>query len=770
MTEVKSHRLVLAIDGMTCSSCASTIKHALEGLPTVKNVNVVLSTNSASLEYEPGNLQIPNILTAIEENGFDGKVLQDAVLLPSPTQVKKLLIEIDGMTCTSCTSTVQSALQGLPSVRDVTVSLATNTTTLEYDPAKISSKQIIEEIEANGFDGKILNDSFVLDLGKITSSTSTNRLRKLTVAIGGMTCSSCTSTVESAVSKIKGVEEIIVSLSTNSASVLYDPSHTQSKDIIQEIEDVGFEAKVLNEEEMSHEIRNEGNTQEVTTKSLLLTVTTVDIPTSQLEEYASQLQSLPGVLSATVTDPEDCQITVNFLEKLAGPRKFYGLAKRMNMTVTVSSMGSFLMATRLLKQQQREMKEQQALLLLSIILSIPIVILGMVLPLFPQQHFTRIYIVPGLSLSSFLQFVLATPIQFYIGHRFNKKALMSFRTKTFGMDFMISTGTIASYVYSVITLIKSMIKPSSMNMMSNMASESSSAMEDTYFDTTAVLITAVLFGKYLEIYAKGRTTEAIHKLSSLRAKTARLVGTMLEDFMLAPPSSYDAIPEDEFLAVNEAGSIPSEEVIIDASLLHKFDVIRLVTGEVIPADGVLLSGSHISVNESLLTGESLLIPKKEFDFIHGGATVVEGSALLRVMNVGDETTLGKIIQTVQEAQISKPKIQEIADKIASYFVPVVMMISLLTFLVWIIFSLLGFVPPMWYEEISGGGGPFLLSFTFALSVWVSACPCAFGLATPTAVLVATGVAAKYGILIRKGAALQTASEVSLPFFSRFSLS
>eukprot|EP00599_Poterioochromonas_sp_BG-1_P004571 CAMPEP_0173132244 /NCGR_PEP_ID=MMETSP1105-20130129/36_1 /TAXON_ID=2985 /ORGANISM="Ochromonas sp., Strain BG-1" /LENGTH=877 /DNA_ID=CAMNT_0014043725 /DNA_START=1090 /DNA_END=3724 /DNA_ORIENTATION=+ len=241
---------------------------------------------------------------------------------------------------------------------------------------------------------------------------------------------------------------------------------------------------------------------------------------------------------------------------------------------------------------------------------------------------------------------------------------------------------------------------------------------------------------------------------------------MLDDFMLASPSSYDAIPEDEFLAVNEAGSVASEEAIIDASLLHKFDVIRLVTGEVIPADGVLLSGSHISVNESLLTGESLLIPKKEFDFIHGGATVVEGSALLRVMNVGDETTLGKIIQTVQEAQISKPKIQEIADKIASYFVPVVMMISLITFVVWIIFSVLGFVPPLWYEEISGGGGPFLLSFTFALSVWVSACPCAFGLATPTAVLVATGVAAKYGILIRKGAALQTASEIDTICFDK----
>jgi Cu+-exporting ATPase len=151
-----------------------------------------------------------------------------------------------------------------------------------------------------------------------------------------------------------------------------------------------------------------------------------------------------------------------------------------------------------------------------------------------------------------------------------------------------------------------------------------------------------------------------------------------------------------------------------------------------------------------------MIPKKEFETVPGGSTVVEGSALMRVTGLGDDSTLGKIIKTVQEAQVSKPEIQELADNFAKYFVPTVMVISIGTFLVWLILAEMELIPSRWVEH---GGGSFLLAFTFGLAVWVSACPCAFGLATPTAVLVATGVAAKYGVLIRRGAALQTASEV-----------
>jgi Cu+-exporting ATPase len=158
-----------------------------------------------------------------------------------------------------------------------------------------------------------------------------------------------------------------------------------------------------------------------------------------------------------------------------------------------------------------------------------------------------------------------------------------------------------------------------------------------------------------------------------------------------------------------------------------------------------------------------MVTKKSKDFLYGGTTVVEGSALMRVTALGDDSVLGKILSTVQEAQTSKPPIQEFADKVARYFVPVVACISVVTLLGWIIVAVVGAVPNSWYEK---EGSPYLLAFYFALSVWVSACPCAFGLATPTAVLVATGIAAKYGILVRRGAALQFAAEVNTVAFDK----
>jgi Cu+-exporting ATPase len=151
-----------------------------------------------------------------------------------------------------------------------------------------------------------------------------------------------------------------------------------------------------------------------------------------------------------------------------------------------------------------------------------------------------------------------------------------------------------------------------------------------------------------------------------------------------------------------------------------------------------------------------MVTKKFKDVVFGGTTVVEGSALMRVTALGDDSTLGKILSTVQEAQTSKPPIQEFADKIALLFVPTVATISILTFIVWILAYQLGYVPRQWYAK---DGSAYMMSFLFALAVWVSACPCAFGLATPTAVLVATGIAAKHGVLVRRGASLQYAAEV-----------
>eukprot|EP01035_Chromulina_nebulosa_P016807 gene16807-22290_t len=265
----------------------------------------------------------------------------------------------------------------------------------------------------------------------------------------------------------------------------------------------------------------------------------------------------------------------------------------------------------------------------------------------------------------------------------------------------------------------------------------------------------VVLGKFLETYAKGKTAKAINELTNHRARSARLI---IDDEVIqhniSLGYSISNYLSDYKLLDN------SNDIEIDVSLVQRGDCLRLISGESIPADGLLTIGT-ISVDESMLTGESKSVIKEPGSPVYGGTIIVEGSGNMIVTACGDESALGKIISAVQEAQSSRPPIQELADKIARYLVPIIAFISLLTFFVWVI---------VWASGTNNGssshGNPILFAFFFALAVWVSACPCSFGLATPTAILVSTGLAAKYGILIRKGAAIQHITEANVIAFDK----
>lgn len=371
---------------------------------------------------------------------------------------------------------------------------------------------------------------------------------------------------------------------------------------------------------------------------------------------------------------------------------------------------------------------------------------------------------PGLNAYGLLLFLLSTPIEFVVGIRFHIKAFEAIQTLSLGMDFLVSTGTGAAYMYSLISLISGIT-----------TGHPNTDVE--YFETAAVLITVVILGKYLEVASRGRTAVAIQDLASHRAQRARLVSPIFKRdksrSLTIDQAERDATSKFGWRQRN--GYLPlsteanerffEDDEVIDVSLVQKGDILRLIAGETVPADGAIVS-EKITVDESMLTGESVAIIKAEGDKVFGGTMVTEGAGLMRVVDCGDKSALGKILTLVQEAQSSRPVIQEVADHVASYFVPSVAMISLITFISWIVAFERGQVPGAWIDSRSTSATAF--AFYFALSVWVSACPCAFGLATPTAVLVASGVAAKHGILIRKGAALQLCSEVLLLFVSAWS--
>ena len=326
-------------------------------------------------------------------------------------------------------------------------------------------------------------------------------------------------------------------------------------------------------------------------------------------------------------------------------------------------------------------------LILGIILSVPVFILGMFFSNSPIPY------------QNYIMLILATPVQFYIGSQFYKGAWSALKNKTSNMDTLIALGTSAAYFFSVYVIL--------------IAKEG-----HQYLEASAVLITLVILGKYLEAIATGKTSEAITKLMELGAKNATVIRNGKEI------------------------KIPIEEV-------KEEDRILVKPGEKIPVDGIITSG-HSSIDESLVTGESIPVEKTVNDSVIGSTINKHGSFIFKATKVGKETTLSRIIKLIEEAQTKKAPIQRFADKISSYFVPAVIVIAILTFLFWYFFT--------------NAGVSFALIATVA--VLVIACPCALGLATPTAIMVSTGKGAKQGILIKGGDSLEAAHKIDCIVFDK----
>lgn len=315
--------------------------------------------------------------------------------------------------------------------------------------------------------------------------------------------------------------------------------------------------------------------------------------------------------------------------------------------------------------------------------------------------------IPALALGMFLMdfpyrlwllFMLSTPVQFVIGASFYYGAISSARNRSASMDTLIAVGTSAAYVFSLAALF--------------------GFVPEQYFEVSASLITLVILGKYLEAVAKGRTSEAIRKLMDLSPKMAHVIrkGKEME--------------------------VPSGEVVIG-------DLVVVKPGERIPVDGTVVSGDS-SVDESLVTGESIPVEKSKGSRVIAGTINKHGALTFKAMKVGSETTLARIVKLVEEAQGSRAPIQRFADTISAYFVPVVIVIAIATF-------------AFWYFAAAQ---QFSLALIFAVSVLVIACPCALGLATPTAIMVGTGIGAQKGILIKNAEALETMHRINAVIFDK----
>jgi Cu+-exporting ATPase len=339
------------------------------------------------------------------------------------------------------------------------------------------------------------------------------------------------------------------------------------------------------------------------------------------------------------------------------------------------------------EHREKEYSELKKMFIISTALTIPLFVGSM-------------FATPILS-NWYVLFVLATPVQYWTGMRFHKAALSALKHKTTNMNTLISIGTNSAYVYSVVAtfipefFFKGGITP------------------HVYFETSAIIITLVLLGRLLEARAKGRTSEAVRKLIGLQAKTATVIRNGSER------------------------NLPIEDVAAG-------DIVIVKPGERIPVDGKVIDG-YSTVDESMLTGESLPVEKSEGDKVFGGTINKAGSFKLKAQNIGKETVLAQIIKLVEDAQGSKAPIQRLADKFASIFVPIVIGVALITFIVWFIF---------------GPEPSFTIALMNFIAVLIIACPCALGLATPTAIMVGTGKGAENGILIKNAEALELSHKIN----------
>ncbi|GAC1350086.1 MAG: heavy metal translocating P-type ATPase [Ktedonobacteraceae bacterium] len=524
---------------------------------------------------------------------------------------------------------------------------------------------------------------------------------RATFVLEGMTCASCAMRIEKGLKKVPGVTDAQVNLATEQATVIYNAAQTGPEQMVQKVEAVGYKAIPL---VVPAPKPIEPQVQEAHTTLALEGMTCA----SCAMRIEKGLKKVPGVIDAQVNLATE-RGTVTYNPEQTGLEQMVQKVEAVGYKATLveqpvqratevreSSTTSF---TPLGTQQEDERNARKAaeivrkrnLLILGIALSIPVVILGM----FFMNRF------PG---ENVLLLVLTTPIWAIVGWEFHRGALKTLRHASANMDTLVSLGSTAAYILSVVATFFP-------NVVGGV----------TFYDTTALIVTLIFLGKYLEARAKGQTNDAIKKLVGLQARTAHV------------------------LRAGQEIELPIEQVQVG-------DVLVVRPGEKIPVDGKVLSGSS-SVDESMITGESIPVDKGEGDALIGATVNQRGLLHVQAIKVGADTVLASIVRMVEQAQESKAPIQRLADTISGIFVPTVLVIASLTFIAWAVLTNI-FHVGMQTTGMMSASNPWIIAIVAAVAVLVVACPCALGLATPTAIMVGTGKGAEQGILIKGGESLE----------------
>nr|AAB62695.1 P-type ATPase [Caenorhabditis elegans] len=660
-------------------------------------------------------------------------------------KIRRAIVSIEGMTCHACVNSIQDTVGSKDGIVKIVVSLEQKQGTADYNSEKWNGESVAESIDDMGFDCKLITDQEIaavepqkasttklsisplktVDLSdgkvelqlngvKYSKEGSSDHLEKCTFAVEGMTCASCVQYIERNISKIEGVHSIVVALIAAKAEVIYDGRVTSSDAIREHMTgELGYKATLLD---------SMGANPNYSKIRLIIGNLSTESDANRIE---SHVLSKSGIDSCNVSIATSMAL-VEFSPQVIGPRDIINVVESLGFTADLATRDDQMKRL----DHPDDVKKWRNTFFIALIFGVPVMIIMIIFhwilrtPMHPDKQ-TPIF-TPALSLDNFLLLCLCTPVQIFGGRYFYVASWKAIKHGNANMDVLIMLSATIAYTYSIVVLLLAIIFKWPSSPM-------------TFFDVPPMLIVFIALGRMLEHKAKGKTSEALSKLMSLQAKEATLV------------------------TMDSEGRLTSEKG-INIELVQRNDLLKVVPGAKVPVDGVVVDGKS-SVDESFITGESMPVVKKPGSTVIGGSVNQKGVLIVKATHVGNDSTLSQIVRLVEEAQTNRAPIQQLADKIAGYFVPFVIVLSLFTLGVWIYIEYnsarnANLPPGLRFEEA------LKIAFEAAITVLAIACPCSLGLATPTAVMVGTGVGAANGILIKGGEPLESVHKVTTIVFDK----
>ena len=661
--------ITIGVYGMTCGHCQKSVADAISSLEGVESVDVNLESGSATVIFDPEKVSLDDIKEAVRKAGYSTEREAET---EEEAQAEIPEPAREEAPAGPVSESVDRVLEGAE-------------TGVEREEKEGAEERVEEASQTCPLtEACTLADEAEKETSHISGQKKGSK--EITLEVSGMTCSACALNIEKVLKKKEGVDSVAVNLELGRAKVSFEPSLISPQEIEEAIESIGYKVE---------KDKVTLNLQGMSCASCAANIEKI-------------LNKTDGVISVSVNFPLE-KAFVEFNSSRISVREIIAAVQGIGYGASVQA-ETVEYEDREQISRDAEIRKQRNNLIVALLLGIPIS-LGNMSMMFPFLSF-----VPSIFSNHIVLFIMSTLVLLFPGRQFFVGTFKGFKHGVTDMNLLIAAGTGAAYLISVAATFLDL----------------GPGYNSLYYDTVAFLIIFIVFGRYLEARARGKTSEAIRKLMGLRAKTSRIL--------------VDGVEKE----------VPVEEVVVG-------DIVVVRPGEKIPVDGVVVEGSS-AIDESMITGESIPVEKGAGDTVIGATLNKTGSFRFRATKVGADTALAQIIRLVEAAQTNKAPIQRVADVFAGNFIVAVHIVALLAFFFW-------FFIGYWRYGVGesaalGGISPFLFSLLIAITVLVISCPCAVGLATPAAIMVGTGKGAENGILIKGGEALERAHKLDTIVFDK----